>query len=172
MVTKGFIGAVITLIGGYVVGYIAGVRTVIDAFLSIIPDITAGIAGAATFGLGSKVGREIGNELHDGLLEYVNTEYNLNDYYFVGLLIIIVGLWISNQSGSDEKESSCFGEYDESDECLDCDELDDCKEETGGDDKEKEDEFTDNLKILKKRLAKGEITTEEFKKLKRALKNN
>ena len=92
---KSMVAVLLSFAGGVLVGYGYGVKTVINSMLEPIPEITASLVGAFTWGVGSGVGREIGNDLVDEIWKMaIETYGDPNQLLYIGLVLALIGIFI------------------------------------------------------------------------------
>lgn len=91
---KGLMGAIVSLIGGFILGYAHGVQSAIATILSPIPELTAKIAGSVAFGLLEGMGKNIGNALVEKLQNHIKENiFDPSPYYFAGAIITLAGIY-------------------------------------------------------------------------------
>ncbi len=111
MGTKELIGAGLTMVGGYFLGYANGIETTIGSIFATLSDTVAEVFNFQSYGIEAGIGQEIGQGIEIKLGRYIMNEMgnNIGGFKILGIVLILAGLIYSyrtktnNTKPTDEK---------------------------------------------------------------------
>jgi hypothetical protein len=102
-VKKGLVGSIITLIGGYLIGYAQGINAAVDAILNTAANLVLGTLSS----IGSAHAMDLGQQVFNSLNDHAKGQFGdqLLIFYILGIIIAILGIYLGYEADQTKQEA-------------------------------------------------------------------